>query len=278
MAAAVTDKFTKGPANKSTTLSSSISDSVQTIPLSNVTGVPTDTAVYIAIDAHDSAGTETPSTAEVVKGVISGSNLINATRGAEGTAQAHDAGAVVEFFWTAAALGDMTDGILVEHAQDGTHTDITADSITINASGSVDFSNAPLATADIADDAVTAAKINSVGTSWTPTVTPSGSMTYTGVTTSAIYIDMGTYYVVDVRSTGTVGGTPSNTFTITNLPFTAVTGTESALTINVSDNGSQQGGFGYVSGSDSFIVRKYDGSNYTAGTAIFRVNGIIRKA
>lgn len=130
MAAAVTDKFIKGPANKSSTLSSSISDSVQTIPISDLTGVPTDTAVYAAIDAHDSSGTATPSTKEIVKGVVSGSNLINCTRGAEGTAQSHSAGAVVEFFFTAAANNDIVDGILVEHNQDGGHSDIDSDSIT----------------------------------------------------------------------------------------------------------------------------------------------------
>lgn len=129
MAAAATDKFIKGARRFSTTLSGSIDDSVTTIPLTSVVGLPTDTAVVITIDRVDSSGVETLSNEEVIVGTVSGSNIINAVRGFEGTAQSHSASAVVECHLVAAQHGRLVDGLLAEHAQDGTHTDITADSV-----------------------------------------------------------------------------------------------------------------------------------------------------
>ncbi|MDD5487281.1 MAG: hypothetical protein PHW65_06995, partial [Dehalococcoidales bacterium] len=69
-------------------------EAVTTIPLSSTTNLPTDTAVVAVIDRVDANGTATPSLEESVIGVVSGDNLINCVRGAEGTAQAHSAGAV----------------------------------------------------------------------------------------------------------------------------------------------------------------------------------------
>jgi len=77
--------------------------------------------VVAVIDRVDSAGTKTPSLEETVVGVVSGSNLVTATRGAEGTAQAHLAGAVVEILITNVGWNDLIDGLLVAHNQDGTH-------------------------------------------------------------------------------------------------------------------------------------------------------------
>ena len=71
---------------------------VTTIPLSSSSGLPTDTAVVAVIDRVDANGVATPSLEESVVGVVSGDNLVTCTRGVEGTAQAHSAGAVVEFY------------------------------------------------------------------------------------------------------------------------------------------------------------------------------------
>jgi len=94
---------------------------VTTVPLSSATSLPTDTAVNAVIDRVDSSGTSTASLEETVTGVVSGSNLTSCTRGVEGTAQAHSAGAVVEILWTADNVNDFVDGVLVGHNQDGTH-------------------------------------------------------------------------------------------------------------------------------------------------------------
>lgn len=151
MAAANTDKFKKvarkwvgqigsgGVADETTT----------TIPLSSATNLPTDTAVEVVIDRVDANGTKTPSTEETVTGVVSGSNLINCVRGVEGTAQAHDAGAVVEILITASLWEDLIDGILVEHGQDGTHT-----AASTSAAGKVEL--ATIAETDTGTDATRA--------------------------------------------------------------------------------------------------------------------------
>lgn len=143
MAAANTDKFKKlsrrwvgqigsgGVADASTT----------TVPLSSATNLATDTAVVVVIDRVDANGVATPSLEETIIGVVSGSNLINCVRGAEGTAQAHNAGAVVEVLVTAKGVNDLIDGLLVEHLQSGRHGSITACSIGINPTGTINDVN-----------------------------------------------------------------------------------------------------------------------------------------
>lgn len=107
-----------------------------TIPLSSATNLATDTGVIVVIDRVDANGTKTPTLEETVIGVVSGSNLVSCTRGIEGTAQAHSAGAVVEVLVTAKNWNNLVDGILVQHNQLGGHTDITASNITASATTS----------------------------------------------------------------------------------------------------------------------------------------------
>lgn len=85
---------------------------VTTIPLVSVTGLPTDTVIELIIDRSDSSGTLTPSKEEVVRGTVSGLNLINCTRGVEGTAQAHSAGATVNAILTASMWNQMSQYII----------------------------------------------------------------------------------------------------------------------------------------------------------------------
>jgi hypothetical protein len=106
--------------------SGGVSDAtVTTIPLASTTNLPTDTAVVATIDRVDASGTATSPLEETVIGVVSGSNLVTCTRGVEGTAQAHSAGAVVEILVTAKGWNDIVDHLLVEHNQDGTHAKVT---------------------------------------------------------------------------------------------------------------------------------------------------------
>lgn len=129
--AANTDKFRKQESNFSTTLSSSITDSDTTIPLSSTSGLPTDTGITLTIDRVDANGASTPSSMERVTGVISGNNLTNALRGEDdSSAQAHSSGAVVEVIWDGETWNDAVDGMIAEHNQDGTHSSITADDVT----------------------------------------------------------------------------------------------------------------------------------------------------
>ena len=117
-----TDKLRKKKSLFSTTLSSSITDSDVTIPLSSASGLPTDTAITLTIDRVDANGVSTPAKVERITGVISGNNLTVALRAQDDTsAAAHDSGAVVEDIWDADTWNDSIDGVLAEHNQDGTH-------------------------------------------------------------------------------------------------------------------------------------------------------------
>lgn len=139
MAASASDKFKKLSRRWVGQIGSGgvTDDTTQTVPLSSTTNLPSDTAVVVVIDRVDANGTSTPSLEETVIGVVSGSNLANCIRGAEGTAQAHNAGAVVEVLVTAKGINDLIDGLLVEHDQDGTHNNITASSINLNSSTTI---------------------------------------------------------------------------------------------------------------------------------------------
>jgi microcystin-dependent protein len=79
-----------------------------TIPLVSVTGLPTDTQVEIIVNRTDTAGNFTPAKEEVIRGTVSGTNLINCTRGVEGTAQAHAAGEVVNSLLTASMWNEFS--------------------------------------------------------------------------------------------------------------------------------------------------------------------------
>lgn len=124
MSASSTDKFKKGARKWVGQIGAGgVGDaSVTTIPLASATNLPTDTGVVAVIDRVDSSGTKTPSLEETIIGVVSGSNLVTCVRGAEGTAQAHLAGAVVEILITNKGWNDVMDGILAEHSQAGAHT------------------------------------------------------------------------------------------------------------------------------------------------------------
>lgn len=122
MAAGINDKFRKKRSNFSTTLSAGINNSVQTIPLTSVSGLATDTAIGLTIDRVDSDDNPTPLLMERVIGIISSNDLTLALRGQDNTtAKSHDSGAVVEDLWDADTWNDAIDGFLVEHDQDGTH-------------------------------------------------------------------------------------------------------------------------------------------------------------
>ena len=97
----------------------------QTIPLSSVTGLPTDTGITLVIDSVDANGTATPQYEETITGIVSGTNIINCIRGQEGTAQAHNSGAVVEMLFTAQNWNDFVTGHLVGFNQNGVIKDGT---------------------------------------------------------------------------------------------------------------------------------------------------------
>jgi hypothetical protein len=127
MAAAATDKLRKLSRKWVGQIGSGgVSDDTSTtIPLASTTNLATDTAVTLVIDRVDSTGTATPALEETIVGVVSGSNIVNSLRGVEGTAQAHNAGAVVEVLVTADGYNDIIDAYLVDHSQLGRHSTLS---------------------------------------------------------------------------------------------------------------------------------------------------------
>lgn len=122
-ATSVSDKFLAAPPLWTGNIGSGgVPDSsVQTIPLQSAAGLE-DQEVYVAtIDRVDANATKTPSKREVVIGKLNGSNLTLCLRGAEGAAQSHASGAVIEILFTAKQWSRLIEGILVGHNQDGTH-------------------------------------------------------------------------------------------------------------------------------------------------------------
>lgn len=132
MAADINDKLRKYKSLFSTTLSGGIGTGTgDTITPATVTGLPTDTAISLTFDRVDSGGVPTPAKLERIKGIVNGGNFIDYLRGRDNTTeQAHIGGAVIEMVWNAEDWNDMIDWALTQHNQDGTHSDITADSVT----------------------------------------------------------------------------------------------------------------------------------------------------
>lgn len=96
--------------------------SVTTIPMTLIPPIFSDNDyIEIVVDRVSITGELTTDKEEVLVGQVSGTNIVNAERGVEGTAQAHSAGAVVEIKLTADMWNRMIDGILAEHTQAGLH-------------------------------------------------------------------------------------------------------------------------------------------------------------
>lgn len=109
-----------------------------TIPLSSAANLDNGDAYIAVINRVTSDGTKNSlADMETFIGELSGTNFINCVRGVEGTAQAWDAGKVVEILFTASHWNKMIDAFTAEHSpDDGTHTDITA--TTLTTTGAVD--------------------------------------------------------------------------------------------------------------------------------------------
>ena len=134
MAASINDKFLKvGVAGTLTSLSApGHSIAGTTITVGSTTNWPTDTAVIFGIRQVDSGGELVAGTYTEWRGVVSGSTLTSMVL-MYGSDQIYPAGSTTQVFIPLSAARDnrLVDGILVEHNQDGTHNDITADTLSL---------------------------------------------------------------------------------------------------------------------------------------------------
>lgn len=133
MAASANDMLQKvGVAGTLTSLSApGHSISGTTITVGSTTNWPTDTGVTFAIRQVDSSGVLVAGTYTEWRGVVSGSTLTGMVL-AYGTDQVYPAGSTTQVYIPVSAYSHnrMIDALTAEHSQlDGTHTDITADSV-----------------------------------------------------------------------------------------------------------------------------------------------------
>ncbi len=115
-----------------------------TIPLSSAANLDNGDAYIFVVNRVTSAGVKNElSEMETGIGVLSGTNFVNCVRGQEGTAQAWEAGTVVEILFTASHWNKLIEWAESEHKQDGSHSDITADSVI--SSGAIEGASLELA-------------------------------------------------------------------------------------------------------------------------------------
>lgn len=164
--AAATDKARKSYSFLQKTLSTGIDDNDTVLTPNSMTNIPTGTGVTMIIDRVDSTGTATPTNREIVTGVVSGGTIIDLIRGEHGTtAQAHSAGAVIEFVMAGNMWNDLIDLILTHSDQDGTLKAGAVDNAAVLASDVVTTAkilDSNVTTAKIADSNVTQAKLAAI--------------------------------------------------------------------------------------------------------------------
>lgn len=194
---AQTHKFRKGKSLFSTTLSVGISTGTgETIALSSTVGLPTDTEITLTFDRVDADGVATPVKVERITGLIIGNNLTSYTRAIDQTTeQAHSAGAVVEYIWNADDLGDIVDGILQEHDQDGVHKAAALDGMIdgTEAQGDIAYRNATVWTRLATGTAGQSLKVNSGATAPEWVTTSSLTETFTNKRTNPRLVTAASY-------------------------------------------------------------------------------------
>ena len=138
MAASASDKFTYVYQRLTTTLASDKATSATSMSISSGTSWPTDTGIIATVYNLDDNGAIDTATAVSYAGTVSGTTISNLAV-VEGTDQLHLAGATVSLLFTATHFNRVVEGILAEHNQDGTHTDITGTTLALT--GDIDLAD-----------------------------------------------------------------------------------------------------------------------------------------
>lgn len=153
----VTNHFSTANEGFITTTSGTVSSGATTVGLNSVSGLTNGTIFVGIIEPGVEAKEQT------FTGVVdTAGTQITGVKWTRGSNTAHSAGSTVVDYVSGTGHNMMTKGLLEEHAQDGTHTDITADSLTVSGTsvltGAVTLPDSTITTAKINDDAVTPAK------------------------------------------------------------------------------------------------------------------------
>lgn len=175
-----TDYFQKVGWSTATTLSApGYTTGATSINVGSTTNWPTTTGVTFAIDTIDSAGLRVSGSYNVFRGTVSSATLIDNITYVGGDAnQNYSAGSTTRVYILVSSYRDnrFTDGILVEHEQDGTHAVelITSRTEDTNPDPDADF----LLTYDTSASALKKVKPSNLSgglTGWTSNVLPSVS-------------------------------------------------------------------------------------------------------
>ena len=133
MAANKDDKFKKVGRSTATTLSSpGYTIGNTSINVASTANWPTDTGVTFAVDEVDADGVRVNGTYNIFKGVVSSATQISSVEYVGGDANRdYSAGATTRVYIDVdySRHNELVDGLLAEHNQDGTHSDVTTNSI-----------------------------------------------------------------------------------------------------------------------------------------------------
>lgn len=158
MSASINDKFasTFNAANPNVARVTGVRVSLATtLTCDNLAGWPVSTAVHFSTYQLDTNSAVIAGTQIDWKGIVTSSTTIGTlTRKAGASDSGNAIGDVVEMLPTGSWGKDLTDGILVQHNQDGTHAAVTATSLTV--SGTSSFTGA----VTLPSNTVTTAKIS----------------------------------------------------------------------------------------------------------------------
>lgn len=118
---AVTNHFSTASEGFTTTLASTASSGATTLALTSTSGL-TNGKIFVGIIEPGTVGKE-----QTFTGVVdTGGNQITGVKWTRGSNTGHNAGVTIVDYVSGTGHNMMTKGLLVEHNQDGTHSDITA--------------------------------------------------------------------------------------------------------------------------------------------------------
>jgi microcystin-dependent protein len=148
--ASITDKFpeaTSGtrPDTASLTNQKEIGD--LTIDVDSTVGWATNTATHFVIYQIDTSGNRVDGTQTDWKGIVTSGTTIGTLTLKAGSDQVYPVGSKVIAAPTAAWADDVVEGMAVEHNQDGTHSDVTTETLTVGGRVVDDFAPAGIISA-----------------------------------------------------------------------------------------------------------------------------------
>lgn len=195
MSGNITDRFTEtfnGQNPTSTTVANPRAILGSTLVCQSLAGWPTNTAVHFATYQKDSTNAKIAGSQTDWKGVVSGSSINSLTRQGGAADGGNGVGDIVEMMPTYSWAQDLAVGLELQHNEDGSHKNITTNTLVVTSGTTLPAGD--IGTADIADSAITPAKLQpGTGTtwpwqSWVPVAT---NFTVGGGTWSGNYIQIG---------------------------------------------------------------------------------------